>query len=66
MTFSHKYDSLDENKRNIEAAYEQKIATLIEEFNHENEENRNTFSQKMLEDAAKYQELQQKKEEEAR
>lgn len=55
-----------ENKRDKENAFEERIKNLAEEHLKELEDNRNQYSQKMLEDAAKFQELQAKKEEEAR
>lgn len=41
----------------MENAYEEKIKQLAEQFQIELEEKRNEYSQKMLEDAAKFQEL---------
>lgn len=62
----NRYDSLNENKREMENAFEEKIKQLAEQFQIELEERRNEYSQKMLEDAAKFQELQAQKEEDAR
>lgn len=62
----NRYDSLNENKRDMETAFEERIRNLSETHQVELEENRNQYSQKMLEDAARFQELQAKKEEEAR
>lgn len=62
----NRYDSLNENKRDKENAFEERIKNLAEDNQRELEDNRNQYSQKMLEDAAKFQELQAKKEEEAR
>lgn len=50
----------------MEAAFEERIRNLAESHQIELEEYRNQYSQKMLEDAAKFQELQAKKDEEAR
>ena len=50
----------------MENAFEEKIKQLAEQFQIELEEKRNEYSQKMLEDAAKFQELQAQKEEDAR
>ena len=50
----------------METAFEERIRNLSETHQVELEENRNQYSQKMLEDAARFQELQAKKEEEAR
>ena len=62
----NRYDSLNENKRDMETAFEDKIRNLAEANQIALEENRNKYSQKMLEDAAKFQELQAKKDEEER
>ena len=62
----NRYDSLNENKRDKENAFEERIKLLSESHLQQLEENRNIYSQKMLEDAAKFQELTAKKEEEAR
>lgn len=61
-----KYDSLNESKKDMENAYQENEQALKEQHQIEMEESRNQYSQKMLEDAAKFQELQAKKEEEAR
>jgi hypothetical protein len=66
LTHRGKYDSLNENKRDREAFFEEQIRNLAEAHQQELEENRNKYSQTMLEDAAKFQELTAKKEEEAR
>ena len=50
----------------METAFEERIRNLSETHQVELEENRNQYSQKMLEDAARFQELQAKTEEEAR
>jgi hypothetical protein len=50
----NRYDSLNENKREMENAFEEKIKQLAEQFQIELEEKRNEYSQKMLEDAAKF------------
>jgi len=50
----------------MEHAFEERIKNLAEQHQIELEENRNQYSSKMLEDAARFQELQAKKEEEAR
>lgn len=55
-----------ENKRDAENIAEEQIKALEEKNQQELDENRNNYSQKMLEDAAKFQELQAKKEEETR
>lgn len=62
----NRYDSLMENKRDAENIAEEQIRELEEKNQQELDENRNTYSQKMLEDAARFQELQAKKEEETR
>jgi hypothetical protein len=43
-----------ENKKDLEAVFEEKIKAQIDNQQIELEENRNTYSQKMLEDAAKF------------
>ena len=50
----NRYDSLNENKRDLEQVFEERIKALVENQQIELEENRNTYSQKMLEDAAKF------------
>ena len=55
-----------ENKRDAENIAEEQIKNLEEKNQQELDENRNAYSQKMLEDAARFQELQAKKEEETR
>ena len=55
-----------ENKRDAENIADEQIKALVEKNQQELDENRNAYSQKMLEDAARFQELQAKKEEETR
>jgi len=55
-----------ENKRDAENIAEESIKNQEEKNQQELDENRNAYSQKMLEDAARFQELQAKKEEETR
>jgi hypothetical protein len=43
-----------ENKREMENAFEERIKQLAEQHQIELEEKRNEYSQKMLEDAAKF------------
>ena len=57
----NRYDSLKESMHDLEQVFEERIKGLLEYQQLELEENRNTYSQKMLEDAANYQELQTKK-----
>ncbi len=54
VTAKNKYDSLMENKREMENAFEERIKQLAEQHQIELEEKRNEYSQKMLEDAAKF------------
>jgi hypothetical protein len=61
-----KHSNLSHNKKQMEEQFEKQIKELSEQQNEEIEQKRSEYSQKMLEDATRYQELQKQKEEEAR
>jgi len=61
-----RYDSLLENKRELENSFEEQIRSMQQAFQSEIELAKNEYSHKMLEDAARFQDLTAKKEEEAR
>ena len=65
MQAKNRYDSLAEAKRETENMYEDKIKQMQEDFQITLEEKRNEYSQKMLEDSANFQDLTNKKDEEA-
>jgi len=52
-----RYESLQENKRELENHFEDTIHNMQDQFQVEMEAARNDYSQKMLEDAAKFQDL---------
>ena len=62
----NRWDSLNDRIRQMVADKEEEIKALDEAQKIELEENRNAYSTKMLEDAARFQDLQQKKEDERR
>jgi hypothetical protein len=64
LNHRNQYETLLDQKREMEKSQEEKIKELAEKHQNELEENRNAYSQKMLEDAARFQELQAKKDEE--
>lgn len=61
-----KHSNLTLQKKTMEEDFEKQIKELAEQQNEELESKRSEYSQKMLEDATRYQELQKAKEEEAR
>ena len=58
----NKYDQLFTGKQDIERNYLKQIKQQEEQYHEELEARRNEYSQKMLEDAARYQELQTQQE----
>ena len=61
-----KYSNLTIQKKQMEEDFEKQIKDLAEKQNEEIEQKRSEYSQKMLDDATRYQELQKQKEEEQR
>ena len=54
-----KIEQLEANKAEIEDQFEKQLKLQAEENHQELEQKRNEYSQKMLEDAARYQTLQE-------
>lgn len=54
MQASNKYEQLQTNKTTMEENFDKQIKALDQAHNEEIEARRNEYSQKMLEDAARY------------
>ena len=61
-----KYSNLNIQKKQMEEDYEKQIKELAEKQNEEIEQKRSEYSQKMLDDATRFNELQKQKQEEQR
>lgn len=61
-----KIEQLEASKNEIEDQFEKQLKLLADENHQEMEARRNEYSQRMLEDAARYQTLQEQQQQEAR
>ena len=61
-----KIEHLENSKNEIEDQFEKQLKLQAEENHQELEARRNEYSQRMLEDAARYQTLQEQQQQEAR
>lgn len=66
MQAKNRYDALLENRREMESAFEERIKKLQDDYLVELDDKRNDYAQKMLDDSAKFQQLQSDKDDEAR